>query len=290
MRSTVAGALALLLFGCGSPSGTSSTSLQLVVSDTPVELAAGETLRVKVLVIGDGSSSAVLSSPDLPPFATLQGTDLTLSPTRSHEGDYAFTLVATASTGTASAVFHLRVSRSNTPPRLLSAFSLWDGDRFRLPFVCPGPACTVSGIPGFVAFMRDDEGDDLTLELEVAPLGQPFTGVATHSITVPSGHDEAGVCQTADTCVRLQMPGLVAGSDYHFTVRLRDALGAWGGVSGPAPSDGWLFLPDGLAFEQGPCPSGATCRCVQRAGPCFASSECCSGVCSGSDAQQGQCL
>ena len=120
MKRIAAAVGTLILAGCG-PSGhqpAQEAQLQLVVSDTPITLQAGQTLALQLLVIGAGSEQATISSPDLPPFAVLQGSLLTLSPSRQYEGDYTLTLVATTQSSNASASLHVTVQRPETAPRL----------------------------------------------------------------------------------------------------------------------------------------------------------------------------
>lgn len=272
--------LVLLACGSGSQGGPESSTLRIVVADAPVEIVAGSTLLVQVLVIGPGASAGVISSPDLPPFATLAGSLLTLSPTRAFEGDYPITLVATAGSNIASAVLHVRVSRPNAPPEL-SWVSMSDDDLSRSWNVCPGGWCTIAGLASVVVVVQDDDRDDVTVELELVPSGQPFTGEPTHSATIPSGNATA-TCGAAapSACAAIPLPGLVPGSSYKFALRLRDALGATGVYPGWGSEAEWAGLPSGYSFVQGPCPADGPCACVPTGAlTCTSGLDCCSGSC-----------
>ena len=82
--------LAVTLAGCGprqqtSMPGSQQDRLAVVVADKPLQVQAGENLLVQVVAVGRDSGSAVISSPDLPPFATLDGSLLTIAPDRSFQ-------------------------------------------------------------------------------------------------------------------------------------------------------------------------------------------------------------
>lgn len=269
MRSMAVGVLcALAASGCGSDAGPEADRLRVVVADTPVEMLAGSTMLVQVLVLGPGAAEAVLSSPDLPAFATLAGSVLTLAPTRAFEGDHLITLVATAGASTVSAVLHVHVTRPNAPPQLVFV-QMGDDDLTRSWNVCPGPRCTIGGLASAIAVVSDDDGDDVTVEVELAPADEPFAGVPTHSATVPS-----------NASARVPLPGLAPGSAYRFVMRLRDALGASGVYPGWGSDSDWAGLPYGYPFVQGPCPADGPCACVPTGSlTCTADLDCCSGSC-----------
>jgi hypothetical protein len=275
--------LAVTLAGCGPRTGGTVNSQQgplaLVVADKPIQVQAGEKIFVQVVAVGRDSDSAVISSPDLPPFATLDGSLLTIAPDRSFQGDYSITIVARTKGDSASAVLHVLVARFNTAPTVRSSpymFLLIDKNGVRGPG-CPGSFCTLGEQAGIAVDVCDAERDAVTVELEVVPKGQPFSGVASYSATSAVG---------VTNCVGLNvlMPGLAPEQTYAFGLRVRDALGAiatWGGsLEG---DDGWVRDP-WWYFEQGPC-IHSTCACLPSDGlsngptKCWQDVECCSGKC-----------
>src|SRR5437867_2785571 len=185
MKRIAAAVGTLILAGCG-PSGhqpAQEAQLQLVVSDTPITLQAGQTLALQLLVIGAGSEQATISSPDLPPFAVLQGSLLTLSPSRQYEGDYTLTLVATTQSSNASASLHVTVQRPETAPRLwFFSISGTSGDNLG-GFCLDFSNCILYGTPIISLSAADDEGDPVTWDVELVPSDQPLSGSPTQTVT-----------------------------------------------------------------------------------------------------------
>jgi hypothetical protein len=202
-------------------------NLQLVVTKDPIVLETDHTTVLELLVIGEGADEATISSPDLPPFATLKGSILTLSPTRAFQGDYSLTLVATAGTSTSSAKLQVTVIRFNSAPTL-NGYTLFDSTGWIDTVYHPWPV-TFYGTPVFGMHVADAEGDIVTAEMEVIPAGQVFSAVPTHAATAPVGTD-TGVCvenyDAFHACIELELTGLTIGQRYMFAIRVRDSFGA----------------------------------------------------------------
>lgn len=248
MKHLVEAVLFLTLASCGlsGHQDAQETQLQLLVSDMPITMQAGQTLALQLLVIGAGSEQATISSPDLPPFATLQGSRLTLSPSRQYEGDYTLTLVASTQSSTASASLRLTVQRPETAPRPQVFFlSATNGDNLG-GFCLDLPTCVLYGTPIFYLSAVDDEGDPVTWDIELVSSEQPFSGSPTQTLTQPVTRPPYPP--------EVQMPfsGLTVGQSYSFAVRCRDGLGAACSWSSGRSSgqDGWLRGTYG--FVQGP--------------------------------------
>jgi len=263
MKNSSAALVAIAAFaGCGSPSQNAGsgqeTQLKLLVSDTPIVLQAGQSLALQLLVIGTGSDQVSISSPDLPPFATLHGTLLTLSPGRQYEGDYELTLIAEAGERTATAALHVNVTRYNTPPEFEGRMLLSDANGLADSFCAVVGNCTLHGVASIFLHVKDADGDIVTAELEVVPAGQAFSGKPTHGVTAPVGVDHNdGSCYSAydafHACIQISLPDLVTGHEYVFAVRMRDALGATATQAGSVPTaDGWYSDRRGYRFLLAP--------------------------------------
>jgi hypothetical protein len=200
------------LAGCGS-SGPGGQQFALAVPDQPIMLMAPTTLVVQLVVLGAHGRSVTITSANLPGFAMLTGETLTLSPGYKDAGDYAIALTATAGTDSDTGTLNLHITRSNTPP-------MWLPD----PVVTSGS----SAAPAFVdAVVCDMEGDDITLEVDVAPSGMldgiaDYQSVVSFAMTPPLSYELPNFC--AD--FRIPFPGLAPGT-YDCALRAHDSLGAY---------------------------------------------------------------
>jgi len=266
MKAFSVAAIAIVAGACGGssdPSRADRGALQFVMDARPVVLTTGESVVIQLLVIGQHASEAAISSADLPPFATLDGSRLTLAPTRAFQGDYSMTLVAESGSSNASATLHVSVQRDNTPPFLMLGGFSW-ADANGGPYDSSGP-CTpeLHGTAAVHAFLGDAEGDSVTWEAEVVPKGQPFSGKPTQSVSAAVGivadcsaaHDPYHSCKGGRYFYRdfeLPLEGLAIGTTYSVAIRLRDQLGAVA-TSMPAMSvtdigNGWWTGGCGLEF------------------------------------------
>src|SRR3954470_11932018 len=264
MKGFTAGltAIAAAVAACGGSSNpgtnTDRQPLQLVIDEKPMGLTTGESIVIQLLVIGQDASDATISSPDLPPFATLAGSRLTLAPGRAFQGDYSLTLIAKAGSSSASATLHVTVVRDNSAPVVGAAGFTWGDNTANLyPMYCIPHE--LHGTASLYAFVGDADGDSVTWDAEVVPEGQPFSGRPTHSLTAPVGVDHAERCGGAydrfHACFQLRFDGLAPGS-YSVAMRVRDALGAPatrlpGGLGRPEQQengDGWWTSPNCYAF------------------------------------------
>jgi hypothetical protein len=225
-----AGALvASLLIACGSseadPSaGPSDEKFALLVSSEPVLIQAPTTMLVKIVVAGAGGAPVSIAATNLPAFATLSESVLTLSPTLADAGEYAVTLTATAGPSQDSATLLLHVFRVNTPP-MWRYLSIQDADMHEALF-----GMTLTGTALLRGTVCDSEADAMTVDAEVVPIARPFTGVPTHTFPAP-----ATLPMTGDEwppppggCAYLYVPldGLAAPESYKVRLSATDALGA----------------------------------------------------------------
>jgi hypothetical protein len=262
-----------------------------VVGKSSVSVAPGQTRTIDLIVIGAGNDPVVVSSPDLPAFATLVDMMLTLSPSATDAGSYDIQLVATLSSDAGqcpSSKATLSVTVLNTAPSFLEPVPLQGVadavglHRSRLgPFnvsnMCPGPYCQLRGPVSLTYVVCDADLDDLSLDVEVVDAGSPLAGIATVSKTVslknaPSGGD----CAT----ITVGFPPLSEGQAYDYAFRVRDAAGL---VPTNAPDPilgvGGVNWYQGGTFQQGPCDGGG-CRCGPKGSQgCQYDSDCCSGSC-----------
>jgi hypothetical protein len=231
MKGFIAGltAIAAAVPACGGSSNAGTNTdrepLQLVVDEKPIVVSTGQSLVVQLFVIGHDAAGAVITSPDLPAFATIDASRLTLSPDRNFIGNYAITLVAKSGESSASATLHVSVDRDNSPPTV--GAPNWGDDRgvFDMPLCSPD----FHGILAMSVAVTDAEHDDVTMEAEVVPKGQAFTGEATHALTATMGVNHARFCITSDpfsSCIELPFTGLANGMTYSFAMRFRDQFGA----------------------------------------------------------------
>jgi len=212
----------------------------------------------------------------------MQGPELKLSPARPDAGEYELTLTATDGAESQSVSLGVVVHRDNSPPRWfgrLDMTSLLDDSGLRRDS-CPGlfRNCTVHGTLKVWIDACDPEGDRITLDVEVVPLGQPLTKVPTHSITVPSGYNWIPDQTCPHTELVAELTGLKAEQSYQFALRVSDELGAV--AKFPWAPDGWLH-DDSFTFDQGPC-TDRQCACVMpgvRVNCDFDPGMCCSGSC-----------
>jgi hypothetical protein len=242
--------------GCGSGAAhRQPASLELVAPGAPIEMQGGETREIQLLVIGIDADQASFSA-DLPPFAKLVGSVLTLFPSRVDAGDYAFTITAAAGDSSSQATIHVIVTSPNTAP----TWQPWDielGDDlgiyntscppgFRCE-VCPSASCELEDSPSvYLSAVCDAEDDMVTVDVEVVRVGQQFTKTATNSYTGQVGRDQAqsGRCLNGIahcSCFQILLTGLAPATSYEFAVRVSDARGLV--ATFPDAADGWVSYP-----------------------------------------------
>ena len=231
-------------------------------------------------MIGTVQSAVSFSLEGAPAFATLEGSLVTLAPQRADQGDYTFSIRATAGSQSQAATVTVSVNRFNTAPRFPNQIGLSDDTGWRYSGFCPSPAfCTTLGTPVLLIGFCDDEGDGVTVDAEVVERGHPFAKKPTHSIKAPArvlGPERAGTCGG----VELPLAALPAGRSYDFALRITDEFGAVAAVpaTAPATDDGWSADPR-FGFDQGPCADGQCACAMSGMGYCFRGSDCCSGAC-----------
>src|SRR5437868_2982741 len=276
----------ILAASCG-PGGSAHFMLQVGSqansNDGPAALTlrGGETKTLGLLVVGTVPGPVTFSGKNLPSFATLSGSVLTLAPTRADMGDYSLTLIATASGESQSSILRISVLRSNSPPA--GGFEYFTDDTSHYTNTCPNPAtCTAIGTPVLHLRFCDAEGDGVTTELEVVERGRAFTKTPTYSTFVPAG---AAIRFNDGTCADVTFPiqGLTLQRSYDFAMRFSDEFGAVTTHNNNNPDvvtapDGWMTSVF-WGFDQGPCTT-RTCACLPSGfEPCLSDSQCCSGVC-----------
>jgi hypothetical protein len=253
-----------------SPSASTSGEGQ----SAKMDIQAGETTMVELLVIGAAPGPLTFAAADLPAFATLRGPVLKVAPGRTDAGEYDVTVTATAGGESRTATIHLVVHRFNSAPTWPRIIRFTDNHGYR-DLYCPGPFCTADGPPNLSLAPCDAEGDGMTVDVEVVSRGQPFRRVPTHSATVPSMPP-----RTTNGCraVELVLTGLAVDQSYDFGIRISDEFGAtsneYGGSGGWEYSEGWRF-------DQGPCAPGK-CACFAPGAQAFCNGRdyvCCSGSC-----------
>jgi hypothetical protein len=258
--------LALLIAAVGCGSGTArwqSASLELVMPATPIEIAGGHTREIQILVIGAPAEEVTLSA-ELPSFATLVGSLLTLAPQRADAGNYQLTITATAGAQSTSSELYVTVSAPNSPPSWSSrdvmlgsgddgVFSNPPGPGGTLPpMICPSHNCVLANpISVFVARICDADGDSVTVDVEVILLGAGFTKTPTHTVSGQVGRPQTAYCQDGDpncSCFQLPLGDLAPDTSYEFAVRIMDEHGALASFrqayDGTMPGDGWVHLPE----------------------------------------------
>jgi len=234
------GLMLCVAYGCGRESETSNpsseppVSLELLIPENPLTIQAPAPFTIMLMVVGQASESAVISSPDLPGFASLTGKFLTLLPSYSDAGQYTITLIASIPSGaSATATLRLEVTRSNSPPMWLPALVFEDGQTM-------GGYPQFSQSPTLVAVICDKEGDDITFEAEVVPRGHEFVKQATYSQTVDFTQIPP-ISYYKDTwCTEFHMPfsGIAGPGVYEVAIRTRDGLGA----ADPYGDEGWCHF------------------------------------------------
>jgi hypothetical protein len=205
----------------------------------------------------------------------LNGPLLTLSPTRSDQGQFDVVVIAQAGSESASVSLRIAVNRKNTPPTwsygLTTLFA--DDEGMHHILICPGPHCTASGTPKVAVLVCDEEGDGINLEIEVVPRGQQFSGNATYSVSLPAFSSAGPKCGQLTAA----LPGLVPGQSYQFALRISDAFGATTTLGSWTDAGGWIHGPYPFEFDQGPC-NERVCACLPAGFPSEASHQCCSGA------------
>src|SRR6266446_9269861 len=127
---------------------------------TSIYMQAGDKLVVALVAIGAKQKAVVFSGDALPPFATLDGQLLTLSPTRSQAGDYSLKLSATAGSEKITTTLRLSVGRYNSPPEWNGFLDMGDEQNGARIYTCPSSLiCTIGRNPWIHMYACDPEGD-----------------------------------------------------------------------------------------------------------------------------------
>lgn len=260
--------------------------LALQVPGEAVELMAGDSLLVQLLVVGDAAGTATIAAAQLPPFATLDGSRVRLAPSRAvAPGTYQVALTASAGGETATAAFDVEISRFNVNPEM--TFQWWsDGDedkytcRIHTPLIgdrlYTAADCRFDGDPKVQFDFKDSDRDPVEVEFEFAANGV-FTGVATHRLTLPASPGNDYVSGS------LVITGLQNGTTYRVAMRACDVAGGCWQILRPERAslgDGWTDVGE---IKKG-CEAGATCG-LPAGGGCSASSDCVSRSCDFSASQ-----
>lgn len=222
LRVLLVAALVLLL-GASCVGGTDSTgTFLLAVDDTPIEVEAPGSLLVQLIVIGAEGREVTIEADGLPPFAALTGTQLLFEPGFDDAGDYAFGLTARSGELVSEATMRVHVTRVNTAPYWVPSMKI-NGE-------LPSDSYPVVDEPVYSVVVVDDEGDAMTVELELVPTGTPSRMMATHSATEEPtlGYfvtEENPYAMGAE--IEVPITGLPPGT-YDLRVRVVDELGAEG--------------------------------------------------------------
>jgi hypothetical protein len=265
---------------CGT--GPAGFRLQLASSasktdgngEAHLEMPAGETRMLAIVVVGTVSEPVTFAMKGAPAFATLDGSVVTFSPQRPDAGDYQIELVASAGRESATERLALSVTRYNTPPK--TSFSMIPlGDLTGSRSACMyAPRCTLGPDPYLQTVVCDPDGDALTVDVEVVVRGTPFSGTPSFSASAPATYPpdpRTGNCAR----IYIHMPGLAPDQSYDFAIRARDPFG--GVALTPGFPDGW-YRDARTTFDQGPC-TVKQCACRETMGECDVGMDCCSGVC-----------
>jgi hypothetical protein len=127
----------------------------------------------------------------------------------------------------------------NTPPRL-DAPALGDSTHTIPDNGIYGQQ--LRGTPFVLAFVADADGDPVTLDVEVVPRGQPFSGSPTHTrATVAS--ERMQHCSGSTPCLEVPLTGLTLGQPYSFALRVRDQFSVGTQPYVCTPQDGWSRCP-----------------------------------------------
>jgi hypothetical protein len=179
----------LIALACASPEvGRTKLTINLGQSaQGALQVEAGQTLLIQLIVLGAEGQEVVITGTVLPAFATLEGSLLRLAPGMSTlPGDYPLELTAAAGMESTKATAIVSVHRQNTAPSVSEGWAL-DGELakcgcfFQFPYLNTNPPCHYTDDPGYGVMVKDAEGDSFVMEFEVQPEGTAFTGVATHS-------------------------------------------------------------------------------------------------------------
>ena len=255
MRKLFAVVVSAAVLACGGEAVSNrTTTFQLVVPATSIEIAGGDTKTIQLLVLGEGAEPVAVTG-ELPAFATLQGDLLTLAPSRADLGQWDVELVATAGTQAASATLIVNVTRTNTAPTWGSSDLMMSDDAgiygpgaCMAPDrsdCCPGTSCLIGTSPAITLRVCDAEGDAVIVDVEVVPLSDPFTNVPTHSVTGRAGTHTFRCGGSSEECGCFDVPldGVSPDTAYAFSVRTRDE---WGATTQSQASDGapgWIHQP-----------------------------------------------
>ena len=276
--------------------GGSATRLQLAVEGAdksgsgdgiPITMQTRESKSFALLAVGAKSSKLTFTSKNLPAFATLQQSILTLSPGATDGGTYHFSISVNNDGNSASSEFALTVVHPADPPvwsqDLLPFLNDDIGQRY---FACPGSTCTVIGTPVVTVEGCTTNGDDLLVDVEVVPHGQQMTGQPTFTQQFSSPACSIGSMFPASPQT-VPLPGLTPGERYDFSLRVSNTAGVAAmpdpgpGYAGTTLDKGWVGP---MQFEQGPCAAGTLCACIANDAPsnlnfCQFAVDCCSGHC-----------
>lgn len=250
MRRLLAVTLSALALACGGGAETGEQRLRLLVSSAAIQVTAGQSEFVQLLVLGQGDEPVVFSA-ELPAFASLQGGLLWLSPGRADAGHHELRIVAAAGTQRAEATIAVDVMRDNTGPTWCAAPSYWMADDAGeyTPIWgtqrCPGAECVLGAGPRLIVFPRDEEEDAIRVDVEIVPFGDPFTGIPTLSALQRTG-DLHGTNSAECAYFDFPLPGLTPGTDYAFRLRIADE---WGASAFDGPASSWLGSESRFRFE-----------------------------------------
>lgn len=255
MNRVIVGLLTLAV-ACGRQATTPATSsFKLVVPGTAIEMQGGETRQIQLLVIG-AEGDQVTFSGQLPAFASLTDSLLTLAPRRSDSGEYQIALTATAGGQSTSANLRVIVSVPNTPPNWMPIQTMMGDAKLGVvsnsPFcgnttcmICPSDNCLLANPPSIYTILCDAERDAVTVDVDVVERGAAFTKNPTYSASGPVGVAQTPNCLVgAPDCVCLQvvLTSSTNGASYDFAIRVKDSRGSVTSFS-YAP-DGWVHLTD----------------------------------------------
>jgi len=249
-----------------------------------VEMNAGATTLIEMLVVGASSDGVAFRAANLPAFAILRGAELKVTPGRQDAGEYAITVTATVGAESQTAALDLVVQQSNSAPRWSGAFMFGDDTGLRRD--CQSPStCTSQGTPKLYMTTCDADNDRMIIDVEVVVRGQPFTHAPTHSASIPTGYSDGLARDCAFASVSLT--DLAVERSYDYAIRVSDEFVAVANV--PLASDGWLRR-DFFGFDQGPCTT-RQCACVASGGTGCAGDpyQCCSGICDTTLLGYGMC-
>ncbi len=260
---------------CGpATNGQNQQQFQLQLASDHVDLEAGQSVLIELMVIGTAGRPVSITSPDLPSFAVLVGNELRIVTARADRGSYPITLVATSGADSSSTVLMVNVAWTNSPPTwdVTAMSGLWDFGYLKLFCGDISHPCRFDHIPYFSFSGLDADGDAIVCDLELVEIdaaGTPhFTGQPTLTLTTAASDV---FFDTAAT-----------GKPYALALRLRDSLGStWTQFAGTTRDlgNGWVSWG---AFRFGPPMSDDACIAAGElpGAFCGAPSDCCSDKCS----------